>query len=266
MKHLLLLIAIPFWVCASAQILPNSFGFSTFSGENGVTSADAFSLWNNPAMLSEDSICIGISVEQVFANAELFHFNLSGQFPTDFANIGVGVHRFGDELMNETTLSLGAGKELGEQIQVGASILYINSFAEFAESASTIYPQLGMAYSFNDRLNFGFTARNPLSQDLKEPWDQNLEAVYALGVGYMASEDFSTSLQADVNEEHGLAAGVGIDYRVFDLLSVQLGGKSNPGYVTGGITLRYNQIKGGIGASQQSPLGLSPNAVFQTMF
>lgn len=250
----------------SAQVVPQGFGFSSFAGENGVATNDAFSLWNNPALMSHDSIMVGLAAQNVFTEDGLFHFTASSQIPTEFGNIGVGVHRFGDELANETTASVGLGKALSDDFYLGASILFTNAFAEFADSKSTVYPQVGLSYNYNEKLQFGFTARNPVSQDLDAPFDQNLQSFYAVGFNFRANKDFSTSLQADIWERDGLGAGIGVEYNVLDQVSLFLGGKSNPGYVTAGLSLNFGSNKAGIGGKQQSPLGLSPQAVFQSTF
>ncbi len=249
-----------------AQVMPQGFGFSSFSGENGVAKNDAFALWNNPAMMVGTSSSVGIAAQNVFAEQGLYHFTASSQITTSFGNIGIGLHRFGDEIANETSASLGVGKALGDQFFVGASMVYTNSFVEQAESKSVLYPQLGMSYNYNQKLTFGFTARNPLSQDFDAPFDQTLQSFYAVGFAYNASDDFSTSLQADIWERDGLGAGLGLEYNVLEQLTLSLGGKTNPGYLTAGLSLQFDRIKAGVGSKQQSPLGLSPQAVFQTSF
>jgi len=249
-----------------SQVVPQGFGFSSFSGENGVATTDAFALWNNPAIIGKDSIRVGLAAENVFGEEGLFHFTGSSQIPTSFGNIGLGIHRFGDELANETTASIGIGKALDDGFNLGVSLLYTNAFAQFAESRSTFYPQLGLSYDYNEKLKFGFTARNPFSQDLQEPFVQNLQAFYAFGFNYQASKDFSTSLQADILELDGIGAGLGLNYDVLEQLSLSLGGKTNPGYVTAGLALKFGSIKAGVGGKQQSPLGFSPQAAFQTAF
>lgn len=251
------------WGCF-CQVLSTGVGFAEFKGENGVAQLDAFSVYNNPANLRLDGFNLGLSAKNFYQFDGLYQFVLSGQKSTPFGNLGFGVSRYGDELMSESLLTLGYGRALSDDLSLGVSLYYVHEFAEFATNASTVFPQLGISYYLNDDLLLGVQARNPLQQELKGVWQNNLTSTISAGLNYQPNSDFQTSLQANLDSEDGIAVGLGLDYLLLKKVKLCFGGQTNPGVISAGILIPIGESELGIGGQYQSPLGSSPQFVGQT--
>lgn len=267
MNNLLIFILKICTVCVGyGQIISSGVGFSELMGENGVNQIDAFSVFNNPAALQSENLVLGLSAKNYYQIEGLNQFVLSGQLPVKFGTIGFGISRYGDELRNESLASLGFGKKLSPDFALGATLYYVSEFAEFAPSASTVIPQLGLSYQLNEEFRLGVQTRNPFQQKLKEPWDNNLNSIVSIGFQYDPFEEFSTSIQSNLDTNHGLQLGLGINYLAFKKLKLNLGGGTNPNKITAGITIPLNSFDIGVGSQYQSSLGISPQLVAQNVW
>lgn len=249
-----------------SQQLSFGQGSAKIGAETGTANQDAFSIFNNPATMDQKQIKVGVSAKRYYLIDGLNEFNLSGSLPSKFGTIGAGLQYFGDQLYNEKIATIGLSRQLSEKISAGASLLYVNNTAQYAESASTFLPQLGISAELSDEFRLGAMMRNPFSQDLKEPFNQNIQAFVSFGGHYQPNEEITTTLQADLLESNGMSGGLAFKYKPLEKFAFTLGGRLNPGYITAGVTLSLSKAKVDIGSQYQQNLGFSPTFTAQTEF
>lgn len=254
--HIALFCCIAIYNISSAQNSHFSVGSSLTMAETGTAEQNSFSVFNNPATL--DSATIGISAKQFYLLDGLNAFTVSGSKEMNFATIGAGLHYFGDELYNETVATLALSKSLTKNIQIGASVNYFSAQAVYANQAATAFPQLGISYQLNESFTLASSIRNPLSQDLNDPFQQQLQSHISFGGRYMISENTITNFQADLLENDGFSSAIAVDYQAFENFAFQLGGRLHPGLLTAGVTLTLTDFNTTIGSQYQDMLGFSP--------
>lgn len=259
---LFLLLALP--ITLVAQSFHFSLGSSFAAAETGTARTDAFAVFNNPAAI--DSASIGIAAKRFYLLEGINNFTLAGGKQLNFAGIGVGLNYFGDELYNETTATVGVSKSISETIHVGASIYYFSAQAIYAEQSTGLFPQLGLLVKVNESFQLGSSFRNPLSQDLKEPFQYQLQSHASFGGQYIVQDKIISYFQTDLLEDQGLSAAIGFHYQALDKFSFQLGGRLNPGFASAGIQLHLTDFKTNIGSQFQENLGFTPGFAIEKDF
>ena len=258
----LLLIVFP--IALFGQTNPFAVGSAQTIAESATAQTNSFAVFNNPAAL--DSAAVGISAKQFYLVEGLQQFSIAGSKQFSFAKLGVGLSYFGDEFYNESLATVAVSKSIAEDIHIGASIQYLTTQAQFAEQATVFLPQLGLQYKVNPSFTVGTSIRNPLSQDYPAPFEQNLSAHFSVGGQYSIAQQITTLFQADILENNGFSAALGVDYQALKRFSFQFGGRLHPGYISAGISFKLPDFDSTIGSQYQQSLGFSPNIALEKQF
>lgn len=249
-----------------AQNQQYSIGQSTLYGQTAVASQSSFSVLNNPATLSLDSIYLGISSTKHFLIEGLNTTTISASKPTSFGAMGLGFSYYGDEYFNEMIASLGTNRFISEKTSIGLSLLYISTYAQFADRKSTILPQVGLYSKLSDAFSLGSTIRNPFSQDLKAPFDKNLQSFMSIGTSYFPNQELKTHLQVDILAQENLSAGFGVEYQMTPKVVALAGGRLKPSIVSFGVQVCLSEFQLNVGSQHQSGLGYSPSFIAEKKF
>lgn len=246
----------------------NGFGVgsSMMKAEISVVSTDSFSIYNNPATLSSDSIFVGLSAKQYYLIEGLNEFTGAASFPSAIGSIGAGINYYGDEFYNESSITVGISRKLTNSVSAGVSLLFVNHYAEFAENANTIFPHFGLKANISEEFTLAAAVLNPFSQDLPKTFDQQLESRFSIGGNYHPNKEFQTSFQLDLLENQGMSTGLGFSYKFLNRFEMLLGGRLNPGFLSAGFGIHLSKLNVSVGSQFHNELGVSPLFTAESRF
>jgi len=251
-------------LCTAQQFVYGS-GSGMSRGETGVATTDAFAAKNNPALigLSDSTFSIGASAQQKYLIEGLHSIEVATSIGIGKGSIGLAGSSYGDDNLSERILGLAYGLKLSETVAIGARLDYFDIDATFAGSESILYPEIGVAAKLSDAFTLGAKLRNPFQTDLDEPFSNQLTSWSSIGFDYKPTEQFQTSIQADLTNSDQLSAALGISYTVRNRIELSVGGRSRPSLLNGGIGINLGSVKAQVGSSFHQQLGTTPHAVFQ---
>lgn len=249
-----------------AQGQQYSVGQSSLYGQTGTALKSAFSVLNNPATLSFDSISIGLASTQHFLIEGLNTTTISACKPSSFGAMGFGFTHYGDANFNEINAVVGANRLVSEKTSIGLSLLYVSSFAQFAGRKSTVLPQVGFYSKLSENFSLGSTIRNPFSQKLKAPFDKNRQSWMSIGTSYFPSQEVNAHVQVDILEQESLSAGFGLEYELQPKIIALAGGRLKPSQISFGLQVNLSEFQLNLGSQHQSGLGFSPSFIGEKKF
>ncbi|NJC25003.1 PorV/PorQ family protein [Neolewinella antarctica] len=241
-------------------VIPVFDARSQFMGGTGVAATGLDALWTNPAgfgALRKGEVGAGAGAEQRWGISELTVANAGVTYGTGFGGFGVQLASFGFDGYRENRLGLSYGRQITEQLSIGAD------FHGFTTSTE------GYASSFN--VTFGLGARLQVIKDLAvgarifSPFrserlpDEYLPQILAIGATYTPTDQLTFNLEAHQDTDHPVRFRAGLEYLPAEQIRIRLGVATEAselsfgvGYVVGpGIELN-------IGSVYHEVLGLRP--------
>ncbi len=121
---------------------------------------DHWSLFSNPALLNSESASIGFYGLRNYGFAEITDMAAFGTKPTKFGVAALGLHRYGDNIYNETRVRLGYKNEW-EQLHFGVVLNYNHiAFGGVYGSGGALGVDVGIAAQILEQLWIGAKATN----------------------------------------------------------------------------------------------------------
>ncbi len=249
------------------QITLPSTGHGTIMGESSVANPNSFSAFNAIGALDfTEKNGVAISAKNYYLIEGLNSFTGTGHFKTDFATIGGSILRYGDAAYSESSGGLAVGKLITENFSVGVKGTYVSLQAEFTETVSTLYPEIGLFYRLSPYLYAAAQVRNPFGQKLDAPHEENLSSLITAGLHYNPNKRIELNLQIDNDSAAGFSAGSGIQYNLISRFNVLAGFRTDPTLISAGFGLNLQGFDATLGGSYNPDLGYSPNANFEYAF
>ncbi|MDZ7657667.1 hypothetical protein [Fodinibius sp.] len=119
-----------------------------------------WSMFGNPALMSENERTVSFFGVRYFGLAEITDMAFAGYYPTQFGVLGLGAHRYGDDLFNENRLRLGY-KHSFAGFHFGAILNYSHvAFGGGYGSAGALGVDVGLAAPIISDLWIGAKATN----------------------------------------------------------------------------------------------------------
>ena len=240
-------------------------GSRATSMSGAVTSGPAgiWSIFHNPAQLSDlDNINLSSGYSNIFNLAFLPYYNFGISYDSYAINIEKLSTTIGnDDLSSETALGFSKGfliyKDRQSKIQSGLRFnFYQYKFGQSAgpEGDGSIGSSnlgqgsgygldVGLQGSLNNRFYIAYYLQNIYSNTIGYGLGVDLPNSFSIGISYLPYEDLLTSL--DINQMSGninQEVRFGIEYILFDYLTIRAGIQNNPNRFSGGFAYKVDGL------------------------
>jgi len=224
-------------------------------GNATVALADRNSVFNNPAglgFLKENYV--STSYHARYNIAGLQTLSLSGNYVTKFANIGLGVERFGDKLYNEQKLGLAIGKSMN-RVSLGLKVSYFQVAMETFASKNTLLTEFGVMTKLSSKVQMGFHAYNLTGAKLFA--SQHIPTVLRLGLSFTPTKQILLVAEAEKDIERPMIIKAGLEYQIVKNFYLRTGLTSKINNAHFGFGFQSKQFIFDYALSSHSALGFS---------
>jgi len=206
---------------------------------------DAFSIFYNPAGLSLSGNNILLSYTNRFGNdfEKLNSIAFSTCLPKKFGILGIGLQSFDVDyqdvkLLSEKTYALSHSFTLQKDIHSAVYFGYTANLYHLSIDSYGNQPTFGINIGalaiLHQRTRIGFSVSNLNNPRVGEDNAQELPRKLALGISYEPYSGVITSLELkktagdDETQESGTEIHSGVEVRVYKLLTLRFGARTNP--------------------------------------
>ena len=143
---------------------------------------------------------------------------------------------------SDMAITLGYGRKIGDALGVGLGFKYISEEID-TESATAFTADLGIRYKAMDNLCIGLSAQN-LFGEFGYTEKDSLPMMIKFGIAYKPMNNLMVLAATDYNVDSGIKYGGGLQYTLFNMLSLRagyMGGESSNTIesVTAGLGITY---------------------------
>lgn len=205
------------------------------------TIAEPFSVINNPGnlgLLETGGIAIGYTNQY---NVDGWNSNFLA-FNTPIANgfMSAAAVKFGDMLMNKTTIHFGYGHKLGIA-SLGAAVVYNQLYIEGFGSRKFIQVDLGGVMELSPTFSVSTGVKNITQSRVSTATDEFHPTHFYLGFRYAPTSFLNVVGQIDKLLDSTESFKSGLEYQI-KVLIFRVGISTNPVYVTAGLGLAYKKL------------------------
>lgn len=226
-----------------------------------------FSFTGNQAALATcKNIGVGIYGERKFMLKETNMYALAAVFNSKLGNIGIQANYSGFKNFNESKIGLAYGRSVGEKIDVGIQFNYYGYKIPGYGNASSVNFELGAILHFTNAFCAGIHVYNPVGGKLGKTGNEKLAAVYKLGLGYDASDDFFIGGEVIKEEDKPVNVITGLQYRFARQFFSRVGFTSESGVLFAGAGVGWSNLRLDITVSYHPQLKFSPGILIITNF
>lgn len=233
----------------------------SLSNSDVALSNDVFSLFNNPAGLSQMNWReIGVYYSPApFGLTELANGYVAYHEPTDIGSFAIGGMSYGFELYREAKISLGYSYNYQNKFFAGAAINYQTvSIQNYGNDGVLFINAGGLAYVTNS-LRFGFVIQNLNRASFGNDKDQ-IPMIFNTGFSLDVIDDMTVNLAIEKDIDYKASVQFGIDYDIIDNLSLRTGFSNEPSKYSAGIGINYSIFSFDYALFTHPDLGLTHQA------
>lgn len=243
-----------------AQYNPGAKQIS-MSNSDVALSNDVFSIFNNPAGLSQMNWReFGIYYSpSPFGFSELANGYIAYHEPFDFGSVGVGAMTYGFELYRENKITVGFSYNYLNKFFAGAAVnLHTVSIKNYG-SDNTFYLNIGGVYYLTHSFRLGFSVQN-LNRATFGNEKDNIPMVFNTGFSYAITEEltFNLGVEKDIRYNNSLRGG--IEYNLLEYISLRSGFSNEPSRYSAGIGINYSYFSLDYAFFTHTDLGLTHQA------
>lgn len=223
-----------------AQYNPGAKQIS-MSNSDVALSDDVFSLFNNPAGLSQMNWReLGIYYSpSPFGFSELANGFIAYHEPFDFGSIGLGAMTYGFELYRENKIAIGFSYNYLDKFFAGAAVnLHTVSIKNYG-SDNTFYLNIGGLYYLTQSFRLAFSVQNLNRASFGNEKD-NIPVIFNTGFSYGVIEDLTFNLAFEKDIRYNFSLRGGIEYNLLKYLSLRSGFSNEPSNYSAGIGINYS--------------------------
>ncbi len=220
---------------------------------------DEWSLFSNPAFLNSESISAGFYGLRNYGFAEITDMAAYGSIPTSFGTGALGIHRYGDNLYNETRVRLGYKNEW-QQLHFGVVVNYNHiSFGGPYGSGGAFGIDLGIATQVLDQLWIAAKTTN-LNQPAYSFSSGNEDLARELSIGFNYTLEETALFVMDVVKDVRFPVSYrgGLEVSIIDELKGRVGVTTEPLTYSFGLGYGKDFWDINLAVQQHHLLGLSP--------
>ncbi len=257
---LLLLTTVVFPIIAFSQTLrqPATSPYREFGAYSQIHT-DLFSVSGNKAALAQvKKLSAGLFAERKFLLEELNSFSAIAAIPTRSGNFGLLADYSGFSGYNESLLGLAYARKLGSKIDAGIQFNYNRiNISTYGSSAAAGF-EAGVISHLTEKLHAGIRVENPVGGKFGKDQQEKIPSVYAVGLGYDASEKFCVTAEIEKSEDLPVNVVAGFQYKPVSQLLVRAGFTSSTSSIWAGAGLSMRSFRIDVMAAYHQQLGVTP--------
>ncbi|GAB5409682.1 MAG: hypothetical protein BalsKO_20470 [Balneolaceae bacterium] len=218
-----------------------------------------WSLFSNPALLSAEAPSVGFYGLRNYGFAEITDMATFGALPTQGGIVGLGFHRYGDNLFNETRVRFGYKNEW-EQLHFGLAFNYNHiSFGGVYGSGGALGLDVGIAAQISNQFWIGAKVMN-INHPQYELSGTNEDLARDLSIGFSyALEDHALFLMDVVKDvRYPVSYRGGLEVTIIKEIKGRLGVSTEPLTYSFGLGYGKDLWDVNVAVQQHQLLGLSP--------
>ncbi|HQF43050.1 MAG TPA: hypothetical protein PK073_09045 [Ignavibacteriaceae bacterium] len=212
----------------------------SLSNSDVALSNDVFSIFNNPAGLSQMNWReVGIYYSPApFGLTELSNGFIAYHEPTDIGSFSLGGMTYGFDLFRETKIALGYSYNYNKKFFFGTTVNYQTVSIKNYGNNGVLYLNLGgLAYIAND-LRLGFYLHN-INRASYSNTENQIPVVINAGISYDVIDELSLNFAVDKDIKYKASFQFGINYDIVEYISLRTGFSNEPSRFSAGIGINY---------------------------
>jgi len=176
---------------------------------------------------------------------------------TDIGSFSLIASNFGFVDYNEQSFGLAYGKKIFSNISISGQLVVLNTrINDYGNKAVATF-DIGLYGNINDNLYYGLNIFSPEQVSITE--STNVLSQLRMGLRYQPNPDLNIYFEAEKTIDEDLVIAGGFSYKIIDTMSLRVGGNTNPGLFTMGISYKLNNRVITDGAySYHTTLGITP--------
>ena len=245
-------------IAANAQFSIGARGVSLGQANTALPDND-WSLYSNTALLNSEQASFGFYGLRNYGFVEITDMAAFVSMPTSFGTGGIGIHRYGDNIYNETRVRFGYKNEW-QQLHVGLALNYNHiSFGGPYGSGGAFGVDIGIAAQVADQLWLGATATN-LNQPAYSFSSGKEDLTRELSIGFSYALEETALFVMDVVKDVRFPVSYrgGLEATIVEELKGRIGVTLNPRTYSFGLGYGKDFWEVNLAMQQHNPLGLSP--------
>ena len=233
----------------------------SLSNSDVALSNDVFSIFNNPAGLSQMNWReVGIYYSPApFGLTELANGYIAYHEPTEIGSFALGGMTYGFDLFRESRITLGYSYKYDNRFFIGAAVNYQTvSIKNYGSDGAFYFNLGGLAYITND-FRFGFYLHNINRATYGDAEDQ-IPAVMNAGISYDVINELSLNLSIDKDVKYKASFQFGINYDIIEYISIRTGFSNEPSRFSAGLGINYSYFNFDYAMFRHNDLGFTHQA------
>ena len=243
-----------------AQFNPGARQIS-LSNSDVALSNDVFSLFNNPAGLSQiDWREIGIYYSPApFGLSELANGYVAYVEPFNFGSIAVGGMTYGFDLYRETKLIVGYSYNYDNKFFAGVAINYHTFSIKNYGNTGKLYLNFGGLAYVTNQFRWGFSISNINRASVGKEDDQ-IPMIFSTGFSFDVINTLTLNIAVEKDIRYKPSLQTGIEYNIIKYLSLRIGFQNKPARYSAGVGINYSVVSLDYSFFTHQDLGLTHQA------
>lgn len=233
----------------------------SLSNSDVALSNDVFSIFNNPAGLSQMNWReVGIYYSPApFGLTELANGYIAYHEPTDLGSFSLGGMTYGFDLFRESRISIGYSYKYLDRFFIGTAINYQTvSIKNYGNDGAFYLNFGGLAYIADD-LRFGFYLHN-INRASYGDADDQIPVVMNAGISYDVIDELSLNISLDKDVKYKASFQFGINYDIIEYISLRTGFSNEPSRFSAGLGINYSYFNFDYAMFRHNDLGYTHQA------
>mgnify|MGYP003476672967 FL=1 len=233
----------------------------SLSNSDVASSNDVFSLFNNPAGLSQMNWReVGVYYSPApFGLSELANGYVAYHEPTSFGSFAVGGMSYGFDLYRESKFTLGYSYNYLNNFFIGVTINYQTvSIQNYGNDGALFFNIGGLAYISNN-FRLGFSIQN-INRATFGNEDDQIPVIFNTGLSYDVVNDLTLNFAVEKDIKYKPSFQFGINYDIIEYLSLRIGFSNEPSKYSAGLGINYSMFSLDYAMFTHIDLGLTHQA------
>jgi len=233
----------------------------SLSNSDVALSNDVFSLFNNPAGLSQMNWReVGVYYSPApFGLSELANGYVAYHEPTSIGSFAVGGMSYGFDLYRESKFTLGYSYNYLNNFFAGVTVNYQTvSIQNYGSDGALFFNIGGLAYISNN-FRLGFSIQN-INRATFGDEDDQIPMVFNTGLSYDVVDDLTLNFAVEKDIKYKPSFQFGINYDIIEYLSLRTGFSNEPSKYSAGIGINYSMFSLDYAMFTHNDLGLTHQA------
>ncbi len=225
---------------SSAQFNPGAKQIA-LANSDIATNNDVFGLFNNPAGLSYSSKNeLGVFYSPApFGLSELASGFSGYKHSFQFGTLAAGYMTYGFELYRENMVSVAYSNFIEEKLAVGLTANYHTISIERYGDDNSISFNIGGIASIQHNLRLGFLFENITRSSFGED-DNQIPVVYNAGLSYDINPEITLNAAVEKELDFDPSVKFGLEYKIIEYFELRFGYKNKPDSFAAGIGINYS--------------------------